>query len=211
MTPRIRSALSWLTAAALVVAGWLIVQAAPGDDVYWETFYRNVSVGEDAEIAMARVSVLDIRAAEAVSDSSGWESDVEGSSGNDSVWILLDLRVEGRYTSPADDTTTPEEYRDIAYFATDALEAGGDTFSPSERPQDSFGGYGEGFALGKAKTGTYAYEVPASVLDLARARVVLAQPLQASMQEAIAVEFDPRALELRPHAEVLDTVEEPAR
>lgn len=210
MTSRVRSLLSWLAAIALVAAGWLVIRATPGDDVYWETFFRNITIGETAEISTARIEVLDIRAAEAVSDSDGWESDVEGSSGNDSVWILLDLRVEGLYASPPEDTTTPEEYRDRTAFGTDVLEAAGAAYAASERPENSLGWFGEGFTLDRVKTGTYAYEVPASVLELSAARAVFSPGNATSMQEAIAVGFDPRSLELEAHAEVLDTIEEPA-
>lgn len=210
MTGRIRAAAAWLAAVALIAAGWLVLQAAPGPEVYWETFYRSTSIGETAATAKSRVTVLDIRAAEAVSDSTGWRSDAPGSAGNDSVWILVDLEVEGRYRDPNPDPSLDEGLYDIAPFGMRDLEAGGESFRASERPQQSLGSFGNSYPFETVTTGTLAFEVPADVLELHDARVVLAHTGVPSMDEAIAVPLRPRELDVADHAEVHDTITEPA-
>lgn len=210
MTGRIGDAAAWLAATALIAAGWLVLQAAPGPEVYWETFYRTTSIGETGTTAASRVTVLDIRAAEAVSDSSGWRSDVAGSPGNDSVWILVDLEVEGRYRDPYRDPELDEDLYDVAAFGMRDIEADGESYRASERPQQSLGSFGNSYPYATVTTGTLAFEVPAAVLELRDARVVLAHTASTSMDEAIVVPLRPSELDLAESAAVRDTVTEPA-
>ncbi|QBR75108.1 hypothetical protein [Microbacterium sediminis] len=210
MTGRARAATAWLAAAALIAAGWIVLQVAPGPEVYWETFYRSASIGETAATAKSRVTVLEVRAAEAVSDSTGWRSDVAGSAGNDSVWILVDLEVEGRYREPDPDPGLDEGLYDIAPFGMRDIEAGGESYRASERPQQSLGSFGNSYPFDTVTTGTLAFEVPADVLDLHDARVVLAHTGVPSMEEAIIVPLWPSELDVAAHAAVHDTITEPA-
>lgn len=127
--------LPWVATVALLIGAWFVQLLTPSDDLVAEPFLVAASVGSEAVGREIVVTVLDVRAAGSVTNSSGWSA--EG------TWLLVDLNAE---------TVTADQVLRGATLMIDGIE-----FRASERMDSMFS---TRLVPGIPRTGTIAFELP---------------------------------------------------
>lgn len=130
----------WLLTGVLLAGAWAVSKATLPDDASTAPFPTRAELGERVTVRDLAVTVTDVRAAERVTDSTGWSA--EG------TWLVVDLEAAAVLSQDA-------------ALKLHELVIGERTFSATER-----GTTFRGHALipGVARTGSLAFELPADAL-----------------------------------------------
>ena len=131
--------LPWVATFVLLIGAWFVQLLTPSDDAASEPFIVATVVGSEAVGREIVVTVLDVRAASAVTSSNGWSA--EG------TWLLVDLKAEA--------------VRNDSLLKGATLTIGDREFRASERMDSIFS---TKLVPGIPRTGTIAFELPDDAL-----------------------------------------------
>jgi len=117
--PRVGSLAQWAAGLGLVALAWGVIAVTPGDDFADQPFVTQARIDEPAEGRNLRITVLDARRADHVSDERGWSAD--------GTWVLVSFEAEA-LSSEKDSTLSRALLRigDRAYTVSDRPSVGAD-------------------------------------------------------------------------------------
>lgn len=175
---------------ALLVAAGAVADTAPTTAGWQAPIEVPGTVGETLSGRNIEATVLDARAADAVTTSNGWAGATTG------VWIVVDASV----SAVVDD--------EAALLGTAVLEIGARSYSASDRPGLSTLA-GTSLSTGIPTTGPLLFEVPRDALgsvDGAAARLTLGISNDPRVDSLLVVPLDLTALDVQPQLETDDLV-----
>ncbi|MDO9398502.1 MAG: hypothetical protein Q7T71_18310 [Herbiconiux sp.] len=188
--PPWRHVLNGLALVAILVVAWLVSHSAPSEAMWQSPIPVAGTIGEPAAGRNIEATVLDVRAAETVSSSTGWVGATTG------VWVVVDARV----ATVVSDYGTP--------FGTANLVIGDTTYGASDRP-DQGTIAGQSLSTGIPLTGPLMFEVPPAKLTGEAARtatIQLAVDSDPRVDSLIVVPVDLTALEVVPEIDTDEPV-----
>lgn len=146
MSPRLASLVRWVAGTALVALAWVVLAITPGSDLIQQPFTVQASVGEPAVGRNLRITVLDVRKAEKVTDRRGWF--------DEGPWLLVTFEAEA--------TETEER----ASLQRVRLHIGDRIYVPTDRADGATWPAGQ-LSVDLAQTATAAFELPEEDADAA--------------------------------------------
>lgn len=173
----------WIAAgvgAALVTAAWFVALVTPTEDDAVIPFTVQMQPGEEASGRNLAVTLDEVRRAESVT-AGDWSAE-----GN---WVIVDLEAKA----------IQEEFGSSLVLAT--LWIDGVTYQASERPKSLFE---RPLAVGVAKTGSLAFELPESV-DGGSAVLSLGMRSDTRLDSLLEYSFDLGAVDVTSDGDLIPT------
>lgn len=173
--------LPWALTLALIACAWVVAFVTPADRMALDPFPLTTQIGEEVVGRDFALTVKDIRAAESVTTSEGWQAT--------GTWLLIDLDAEG----------TQKQEGTLLNGA--ALTIGDRTFRASERMPSMFQ---HPLVPGIPYRGTVAFELPEDALQ-GNGILHLSTRSDDRGDSVAELAIDLGALEVEPEAQIADT------